>query len=286
MGIVDYLSKDPIGEPWPESKLDEKFVVASIEQFHKALDCLNNRLTNTTNTIRNKNENILEHSELRNTLDEAQDTSSHGCYSICSVQKRTRLDRNENCQNLRFSNCERNTLSKISHRKKSVDTEINNQKNAEKERKFAKEQMEEKSKKTVKLMDREGRRDQKLEQITETTYQRTKTVQRGASENDWDSSDSDIAQVEWPKVDILNKRKDTGQPTSTSTRAESAKLMFFWDLVGSERTDRVTPQNMLELEATLDMTSPQRDIPKMNDSMIRRSLKGILQLIHRQTAEK
>ena len=35
-------------------------------------------------------------------------------------------------------------------------------------------------------MDREWRRDQMLEQVTEATYQRTKTVQRGATENDWD----------------------------------------------------------------------------------------------------
>ena len=40
MGIVDFLSRDPKCEPWPESVLDEKFVVTSIESFHKALDCL------------------------------------------------------------------------------------------------------------------------------------------------------------------------------------------------------------------------------------------------------
>ena len=46
--------------------------------------------------------------------------------------------------------------------------------------------MKKKSKKTaVKLMDREWRRDQMLEQVSETTYQRTGTVQRGATENDW-----------------------------------------------------------------------------------------------------
>ena len=39
MGIVDYLSRNPKDEPWPESVLDEKFVFTSIESFHKALDC-------------------------------------------------------------------------------------------------------------------------------------------------------------------------------------------------------------------------------------------------------
>ena len=47
MGIVEYLSRDPIGGPWPESELDKKFVVALIDQFHAALDCLNSRLSDT-----------------------------------------------------------------------------------------------------------------------------------------------------------------------------------------------------------------------------------------------
>ena len=84
MGIVDYLSRDPIGEPWPESKLDEKFVIASIDQFHKALDCLNSRLIDT-NTFTN-NENNLEQSQERNATDETLNTSSRGCYSKRSVQ--------------------------------------------------------------------------------------------------------------------------------------------------------------------------------------------------------
>ena len=93
MGIVDCLSRDPNGEPWPESYLDKKFVVASIEHFHKALDCLSSRLNDTVNTI--QNENILEHSGLRDTLDKLKDTPSHCCFSNRTVQKRTGLDRNE-----------------------------------------------------------------------------------------------------------------------------------------------------------------------------------------------
>ena len=97
MGIMDYLSRDPIGEPWPESELNEKFVVASIDQFQAALDCLNSRLTDINIFI--SNENILEHSDLRSTSDETTNTSSPGCYGNRFVQKRTELDRNENCQN-------------------------------------------------------------------------------------------------------------------------------------------------------------------------------------------
>ena len=36
MGIVDYLSREPNGELWPESEFDEKFVVTSIQNFRKS----------------------------------------------------------------------------------------------------------------------------------------------------------------------------------------------------------------------------------------------------------
>ena len=61
MGIVDYLSREPTGEPWPETKLDEKFVVTSIECFHRALDCLYSRLNDTDVTI--QSEKVLEYSQ-------------------------------------------------------------------------------------------------------------------------------------------------------------------------------------------------------------------------------
>ena len=38
--------------------------------------------------------------------------------------------------------------------------------------------------------------------------------------------------------------------------------------MGSERTDQVTPEIMLELEASTEMTSPQGDIPTASDSKI------------------
>ena len=75
------------GEPWLESELDKMIVVASIDQFHAALDCLNSRLTDTNTFI--INENILEHSDRRSTLDETQNTSYRGCYSNRFVQKPT-----------------------------------------------------------------------------------------------------------------------------------------------------------------------------------------------------
>ena len=60
MGIVDYLSRDPFNDPWPESELDEKFVVTTINSFHEALDCMNSRPKETGSLDRNRNENVLE----------------------------------------------------------------------------------------------------------------------------------------------------------------------------------------------------------------------------------
>ena len=117
MGIVDHLSRDPIGEPWPESELDEKFVVASIDQFHVDLDCLNSRLTDTNSFTSTKN--ILERSDLGSTLDETPNTSSPVCYSNRFVQNQTELDRKENGQNSCL--CDQNTLNKISHCKQLVE---------------------------------------------------------------------------------------------------------------------------------------------------------------------
>ena len=184
MGILDYMSREPSGEPWPETYLDEKFVVASIECFHKALECLSSRLNDTVNT--NQNENILKHSGLRDTLDELNDASSRGCYNNSSVQKQTGLDRNENGQNSRLSNCDPNTLSKLFHCKQSVD-------DTRKQYQERKSRMEEKPRKTINIVEREQNRNQMLEQVTETTYRRTTTLQRG---HESDSSEDDIPQVE------------------------------------------------------------------------------------------
>ena len=60
MRIVDYLSRDPYTDPWPESELDERFVVATINSFHEALYCMNSRLESTGSL--NRNEKVLEHS--------------------------------------------------------------------------------------------------------------------------------------------------------------------------------------------------------------------------------
>ena len=111
MGIVDYLSRDPKGEPWPESVLDEKFVVTSIESFHKALDCLHNRLSDHNRLDRN--ENILEYSGIDQNVSN-QNTSSNSCYGNQNGPKWTKHDRNESKTSSRLFQRENYENSKIS----------------------------------------------------------------------------------------------------------------------------------------------------------------------------
>ena len=100
------------------NELDERFVLTSIENFHKALDCLSSRFSETDQKI---DVNILEHSGIRSEISPCKDNSSHGCYGDRFVQNWTKFDRNENGQNSRFQReqNEENTLNKISRTKQS-----------------------------------------------------------------------------------------------------------------------------------------------------------------------
>ena len=218
-------------------------MVASIDQFHAALDCLNSRLVDTNTFI--DDENILEHSDRRSTLDELSNTSSPGCYSNRFVQNQTKLDRNEKGQNSRLCNFDQNSLNKISHCVQFV--EIDQKKE---QRKFAAKQveklknrsMEKKLKKTAKIENTVGKQNQLLEHITETTFHRTRTVQRGTQGHKSDGSDWDTPKIKWKKV-TPPRRKEKYQ--HSLSREEPQKLWSFWDLVGSERTDNIRPENML-----------------------------------------
>ena len=97
MGIVDYLSGDPYNDPWPESELDERFVVATINSFHEALYCMSSRLESTGSL--NRNENVLECSR-RNV---AKQSSLSGCYDNQNGQKLTMFGRNGKKKLLRAS---------------------------------------------------------------------------------------------------------------------------------------------------------------------------------------
>ena len=111
MGIVDYLSRNPKGERWPESVLDEKLVVTSIESFHKALDCLNSRLNDQDRLDRN--ENVLEYSRFDQNVSN-KNTSSTRCYSNQNGSKRTKHDRNERNEDSRCFQREKRENPKIS----------------------------------------------------------------------------------------------------------------------------------------------------------------------------
>ena len=55
---VDYLSREPHIDPWPETELYKNFVIASIDSIHKALDGISSSQEN--NCLRKRNENVLE----------------------------------------------------------------------------------------------------------------------------------------------------------------------------------------------------------------------------------
>ena len=201
MGIVDYLSREPKGEPWPESELDERFVVTSIESFHKALDCLSSRFSETN---QNSAINILEHSRTQRETNYCKDSSSRGCYDNQFVQNWTKLD-------LRFQKDQnqKNTLDKIAREKQSVNISQFNKnsvrKNITKISQQSAEMEKNKTGKSRKMIIRQNgywREDELTEQVTENTFSRTRMVKRGAacSRQDSDNSDSDVPQVEWRTV--------------------------------------------------------------------------------------
>ena len=92
MEIVDYSSRDLYNDPWPESEIDEKFAVTTINSFHKALEGMSSRLENTEQL--NRKECFLECSR-RNV---AKQSSLSGCYGNQNGQKRAKLNRNDTNQ--------------------------------------------------------------------------------------------------------------------------------------------------------------------------------------------
>ena len=119
MVIVDYLSRDPFNDPWPKSELDEKFVVATINSFHEALDCMNSRLKETKSLDRN--ENVLECSR----KNAKKQSSNNGCYSNQNGQKRRKLDPNERKQ---FPRLQKQLNTAVQHKPITfLSTQLNKQ---------------------------------------------------------------------------------------------------------------------------------------------------------------
>ena len=261
MGIVDYLSRNPKGEPWPESELDEKFVVTSIESFHKALDCLNSRLSDHDRLDRN--ENVLEYSRIDKNVSN-QNTSFIRCYGNQNGPKRTKHDRNERNEDSRSFQREKFENSKISlsqnrQQIQSVESvrKIGKLSSRESENMHSGETAKRgKEKKMVRIQDRNNT-DTLREEITETTFQRTRMIQR--TPNRSESENSDFEQIPQGNWNLMNRqiRTDTGnsgQSTSTATAAQPM-LVSFWELIGSERNEK--PRSTMELEANSVMQSPK-----------------------------
>ena len=113
-----------------------------------------------------------------------------------------------------------------------------------------------KEKKMVRIQDRNNT-DTLREEITETTFQRTRMIQR--TPNRSDSENSDFEQIPQANWNLMNRqiRTDTGnsgQSTSTATTAQPM-LVSFWELIGSEKSKE--PRSTMEIEADSVMQSPK-----------------------------
>ena len=259
MGIVDYLSRNPKGEPWPESVLDEKFVVTSIESFHKALDCLNSRLSDHDRLDRN--ESVLEYSRINQNVSN-QNTSSTRCYGNQNGPKRTkhRNERNEDSRSFQREKFENSKISLSQNRQQIQSVEsvkkIGKLSNCESENMHSGETAKKGEKKNVRIQDRNNI-DTLREEITETTFQRTRMIQR--TPNKSESENSDFEQIPQANWNMMNRqiRTDTGnigQSTSTATTAQPM-LVSFWELIGPEKNEK--PRSTMELEANSVMQSPK-----------------------------
>ena len=270
MGIVDYLSRDPKGEPWPESVLNKKFVVTSIESFHKTLGCLHSRLSDHDRLHRN--ENVLEYSRIDQNVSN-QNMSSNSCYGNQNGLKWKRHDRNErktNSRSLQREICKNSKInSKISLSQKCQQIQsvesfklIKNLPDCEyTEMNPGETSKSGKGKKMVRIQDR---KDTLMEEVTEKTFQRTRRIQRTPKRSDSENSDAEVVpQVEWHSMNrqIWTNTENNGQSTSTAETAQPS-IVSFWELMGSERTD--DHRSVIEQEANSIMQSPKS--PRQNTS--------------------
>ena len=267
MGIVDYLSRNPKGEPWPESVLDEKFVVTSIESFHKALDCLNSRINDQDRLDRN--ENVLEYSRIDQNMS-IKNTSSTRCYSNQNGPKWTKHDRNERNEDSRSFQREKRENPKISISQNRQ--RIQSVQSLEKTSKFLNQKLRKmqsdelknsgKEKKNVRIQERNN--NNTLREEVTTTFHRTRMIRPHISE----SEDSDLEQTTQARWYLPNTQSGQststaqavspgkrGPSTSTVSTAQS-KIVSFWELVGSGRSTE-PPFVAMELEATSGIQNPK-----------------------------
>ena len=99
--------------------------------------------------------------------------------------------------------------------------------------------------------------DTLTEEVTETTFQRIRTIQLTPNKSDSDNSDSDdMPQVEWRAMNRYIQANTGNRRPSTSTVATAQPaLVSFWELIGAERDDK--PRSRTDLEAISSMQSPR-----------------------------
>ena len=115
-----------------------------------------------------------------------------------------------------------------------------------------------------KMVRRQDRNDTLREEVTEMTFQRTRTIQRTPNRSDSENSDAEsIPQMEWHSMNrqIWTSTANNGQSTSTAETAHPS-IVSFWELMGSERID--DRRSVIELEADSLMQSPKS--PRQNTS--------------------
>ena len=276
MGIVEYLSRDPFNYPWPESELDKKFVVATINSFHEALDCMSSRLKGVGSL--NWNENVLECSR-RNA---EKQSSINDCHDNQNGQKRTRLDRNERKQ---FSRLPKQLTTTVQDKQITFSSTQLSKRLCPKKSKFTKKTESQNQKKIGKLDSRnemsekfnrsydwwsdtpqDWRNDDREESILDPkwnrsmsnaneffeeeevteTLQRTRKIIRGGRKNR-DRSDSETrhsSRVKW-------------QLEPEQQREADQRLLSFWQLIGGKSNKPVSINR--ELVANTEETS---DSPK------------------------
>ena len=113
-----------------------------------------------------------------------------------------------------------------------------------------------KEKKMVRIQDRNNT-DTLREEITETTFQRTRMIQRTPNRSESENSDFEQKpQANWNRMNrqIRTDTGNSGQSTSTAITAQPM-LVSFWELIGSERSKE--PRSMMEIEANSVMQSPK-----------------------------
>ena len=132
-------------------------------------------------------------------------------------------------------------------------------------------------KKKVRISDmrQSGGHDQVTEEVMETTFQQTRLIKRGIGATDEDTDNSDL-KIPYAERKIMRQQIKNKDEAATSTSAslmgkegasasaacsemavdknERSQLVSFWDLVGSEGSEK--PKTMLELEAQTQMVSP------------------------------